>query len=164
MDSSLLRIPAAVSGGDYSPHSRTNVFVPPNPSLVLGHDRTHPQSSRETSIDTRAGGGFLRPNNCNSCFPILLTAILASPSCSLQFLLHHPAHCNSCFTILLKLELSLVEQRRTFVFEWIAFSNFTYNVKDFSSKVYVLSSFENEELDSDSSYSQKSLVLIILAC
>ncbi|GBM69288.1 hypothetical protein AVEN_86624-1 [Araneus ventricosus] len=57
---------------------------------------------------------------------------------------------NSCFTILLKLELLLVEKRKNFVFEWIAFSNFSYNVKDLSSKVPVLSSSECEELDSDS--------------
>ncbi|GBO31407.1 hypothetical protein AVEN_127487-1 [Araneus ventricosus] len=58
---------------------------------------------------------------------------------------------NSCFTILLKLELLLVEQRRTFVFKWIAFSNFSYNVKDSSSKVSGLSSSGCEELDRDSS-------------
>ncbi|GBO28697.1 hypothetical protein AVEN_123478-1 [Araneus ventricosus] len=45
---------------------------------------------------------------------------------------------NSCFTILLKLELLLVEQRRTFVSEWIAFSNFSYNVKDSSSSFRAL--------------------------
>ncbi|GBN41799.1 hypothetical protein AVEN_192460-1 [Araneus ventricosus] len=73
-------------------------------------------------------------------------------------------YCNSCFTILLKVELLLVEQRRTFVFEWIAFYNFSYNVQDFSSKVSVLYSSECEELDSDSSSSQKSLVIIILVC
>ncbi|GBO09306.1 hypothetical protein AVEN_20677-1 [Araneus ventricosus] len=37
-------------------------------------------------------------------------------------------NCNSCFTILLKLELLLVEQRRTFVFEWIAFSRSTLKI------------------------------------
>ncbi|GBN08747.1 hypothetical protein AVEN_9911-1 [Araneus ventricosus] len=73
-------------------------------------------------------------------------------------------NCNSCFPILLKLELLLVEQSKTFVFEWIAFSNFTYNVKDFSSKVSGLSSSKGKELDSDSSFSQKSLVIIILTC
>ncbi|GBM13979.1 hypothetical protein AVEN_152397-1 [Araneus ventricosus] len=55
---------------------------------------------------------------------------------------------NYCFTILLKLELLLVEQRRNFVFDWIASPNFSYNVQDFSSKVSVLSSSECEELDS----------------
>ncbi|GBN35584.1 hypothetical protein AVEN_183897-1 [Araneus ventricosus] len=57
---------------------------------------------------------------------------------------------NPCFTILHKLELLLVEQRRAFFFEWIAFSNFSYNFKDFSSKVSVLSSSECKELASDS--------------
>ncbi|GBM17997.1 hypothetical protein AVEN_207241-1 [Araneus ventricosus] len=73
-------------------------------------------------------------------------------------------NCSSYFTIVLKLELLLVEQRRTFVFEWIAFFNFSYNVKDLSSKVSVLSSSKCEEFDSDSSSSQKSPVIIILAC
>ncbi|GBO16181.1 hypothetical protein AVEN_80695-1, partial [Araneus ventricosus] len=73
-------------------------------------------------------------------------------------------NCNSGFPILLKLELLPVEKFKAFVFEWIAFSNFTYNVKDLSSKVSGLSSFECKELDSGSSLSQKSLVMIILAC
>ncbi|GBM14318.1 hypothetical protein AVEN_128373-1 [Araneus ventricosus] len=71
---------------------------------------------------------------------------------------------NSCFTILLKLEVLLAKQRRTFVFEWIAFSNFSYNVKDLSSKVSELSSSECEELDNHAPSSQKSLIIIILTC
>ncbi|GBL98725.1 hypothetical protein AVEN_8625-1 [Araneus ventricosus] len=71
-------------------------------------------------------------------------------------------NCNSYFTILLKLELLLVEQRCTFVFEWITFSNFSYNVSDFSSKVSVLSYSECEDLDSESSSPQKRLDIIIL--
>ncbi|GBN79022.1 hypothetical protein AVEN_218254-1 [Araneus ventricosus] len=55
-------------------------------------------------------------------------------------------NCNSCFTILLKIELLLVEQRRTFVLEWIAFSHFSYNVKNLSSKFSVFSSSEGKEL------------------
>ncbi|GBN76723.1 hypothetical protein AVEN_149757-1 [Araneus ventricosus] len=58
-------------------------------------------------------------------------------------------NCNSCITILLKLELLLVEQRWTCVFEWITFSNVSYNVKDFSSKVSGLSCSECEDLDSE---------------
>ncbi|GBL81066.1 hypothetical protein AVEN_83141-1 [Araneus ventricosus] len=73
-------------------------------------------------------------------------------------------NCNSCFIVLLKKELLLVGQHWTLVFEWITFSNFSYNVKDFSSKVSVLSSSECEELDSESSSLQKSLVIIILVC
>ncbi|GBM94112.1 hypothetical protein AVEN_237386-1 [Araneus ventricosus] len=62
-----------------------------------------------------------------------------------------PNNWNYCFTILLKLELLLVEQRWTFVFEWITFSNFSYNVKDFSSEVSVLSSSDIKELNIESS-------------
>ncbi|GBL67080.1 hypothetical protein AVEN_267199-1 [Araneus ventricosus] len=64
---------------------------------------------------------------------------------------------NSCFTIFLKLEILLVEQRGTFVFEWIAFSNFSYDVKDFSPKVSVLYSSECKALDSDLSFLQNVL-------
>ncbi|GBM50511.1 hypothetical protein AVEN_174030-1, partial [Araneus ventricosus] len=64
-------------------------------------------------------------------------------------------NCSSYFTILLKLELLLVEQHWPFDFEWITFSNFSYNIKDFSFKVSVLSSSECEELDSESSSPQK---------
>ncbi|GBN55307.1 hypothetical protein AVEN_58562-1 [Araneus ventricosus] len=68
-------------------------------------------------------------------------------------------NCNSCFTFSLKLELLPSEQLKTFVFEWIAFYNFSYNTRDLSSKVSVLSSSEYEELDSNSPSSQESLIL-----
>ncbi|GBM59805.1 hypothetical protein AVEN_10014-1 [Araneus ventricosus] len=73
-------------------------------------------------------------------------------------------NCNSCFTILLKLELLLVEQCKIFIFEWIAFSNLSYYVKDLSFKVSVLSSSECEELDNDSSSSKNCPIIIIVVC